>query len=734
MLRAPIIIWLGGAFAIVSVGTSTLTSIARAESVPEGNVLVISKTSGSAGSPLRTEPRASSAYGRVSQPANEGTNAQSAPPASKSDTQPSAAPSENTPKHLAKAERQPRDRTMSLELPLKFQSFYLGDFPVKLSASGALSIKVDALARPLKKVMKPEAITTVLSARTSTASDDPSLAGSGGLTEIAKTGAVAESRWAFLPASLFHGGRGENGAPPAAANHTDTPPFSGYLPIEEIKKHGLDLRYDPLQSEILVSLSIDQKLDSNVSFGGPQEIAISANSQTPAFFSAYLNARMLTTYVGQSASANTGLNAPNFDFDNAIRAGPIVMENELTLTPSNGPQQGENGTAGYEIVRRGSRLIYDSPADIVRYKAGDLSPAYAGFQTSPDILGMSAERSYAQLRPGENIRPTGHHTFKLERPSNVDILTDGVIIRRLHLQAGNYNLSDLPVNPGANKVTLLIEDDTGERRTLEFNQFSGQDLLARGLSEWQFAAGVQALRSPANPGVSPLLLAYHEPEYLWEEPVLTGFYRTGLTPAMTAGIDAQADSRVAMGGGSLSMQTAYGFVAIDLSGSFGPAIGAGFAGRAAYELINIRDGGGLSQSFRLAAEYQSAAFTTVGGYVPPQNHAASLSALYTRAFTEDLSASLSGTLYLSGEMLLTPPSSWDTDFTVSERLSPSLSGSCAWQRRFLRLSVLSQPTRSPCLCPSRLPARSSLDLISIARHERPDGARDIHSQREQWGQ
>ena len=74
----------------------------------------------------------------------------------------------------------------------------------------------------------------------------------------------------------------------------------------------------------------------------------------------------------------------------------------------------------------------------------------------------------------------------------MDILVDNVLIKHIRLSPGNYNLTDLPLNPGANNVKLVIEDDSGQRQTLEFTGFSGQELLAPGISEWSVNAGIKS--------------------------------------------------------------------------------------------------------------------------------------------------------------------------------------------------------------------------------------------------
>ncbi len=66
------------------------------------------------------------------------------------------------------------------------------------------------------------------------------------------------------------------------------------------------------------------------------------------------------------------------------------------------------------------------------------------------------------------------------------------MVRHIRLGPGNYNLTDLPLNPGAQNVKLVITDDTGAQQTLEFTDFSGMELLAPGISEWSFNAGIKS--------------------------------------------------------------------------------------------------------------------------------------------------------------------------------------------------------------------------------------------------
>ena len=44
---------------------------------------------------------------------------------------------------------------------------------------------------------------------------------------------------------------------------------------------------------------------------------------------------------------------------------------------------------------------------------------------------------------------TGGGSFRIERTSDIDVLVNGVSVRRLHLRPGTYNFRDLPLGAGA---------------------------------------------------------------------------------------------------------------------------------------------------------------------------------------------------------------------------------------------------------------------------------------------
>ena len=274
----------------------------------------------------------------------------------------------------------------------------------------------------------------------------------------------------------------------------------------------------------------------------------------------------------------TGFEAPTIDFDGAVRIAEYVLEAEGAFGSAGSQWFNPSYLQNYVFYRRGTRLVYDLPDEAIRVRAGDVSPQYTGLQTAPDLLGISADVAYAQLQPQKSIRPTGAHPFRVERPSNVDILVDNILVKRIRLGPGNYNLTDLPLNPRANNVKLIIEDDSGQRQTLEFTGFSGQELLSPGISEWSVSAGFKSYdtgnsglgSAPSNTTLVHKNSAngfYAQRQYFFNQPAVTGFYRTGILDWLTVNSNFQADTDVAVAGASIAAQTIDGFFTAKVAAS-----------------------------------------------------------------------------------------------------------------------------------------------------------------------
>lgn len=195
---------------------------------------------------------------------------------------------------------------------------------------------------------------------------------------------------------------------------------------------------------------------------------------------------------------------------------------------------------GEATFRRGDiRLGMDDPDNAIRYSLGDILYLTQGFQGAPRIGGIGAQRLYEELDPLRIIRPQGRTSFTLDRAATVEVIVNGIPFRTIRFDPGTYNINDIPYAEGGNNVELLIRDDSGVERRLEFSGYSSANLLAEGLSEFGIVAGF--VSDFTRSGIS----------YDTDEPVVSGFYRVGVSPNLTLGGNAQASRNLGQVGAEL---------------------------------------------------------------------------------------------------------------------------------------------------------------------------------------
>jgi outer membrane usher protein len=457
-----------------------------------------------------------------------------------------------------------------------------------------------------------------------------------------------------------------------------------FIPLNDFENSGFHIRFDRALQELIFSLAADQRKPTDISLSGNRRAPVSSVLAPPAKFSGYVNLFASVDHEWAMHSADENFDSATsgrLDFDSAVRAGDFVFENtgvlagdvDVNVCPTVAVC---SYTHSPGLKRQTSRLVYDMPASRVRMEVGDVEPLGTSFQNTPDLLGVSIEKSARKLSPGDTFAPTGGGSFVIRRPSEVEIRINGVVQRRLQLRPGTYNIRDLPLVTGANDVDIVITDDTGKQQHVSFTSFFDTTLLAAGKSEWGITAG--------------------QPSYLWDEAreyvpglyVGSVFYRYGLRDDLVGELDFQGDNHIAMAGTGIITDTPWGLFGVRGAASAGEW-GAGFAAGLDWSAINIRGfthAGG--ESFRLAAEYRSPDFHTAGeintattGIIFPEwNYWLNLNATYSAPIGQGTTASLSGRYeFVNNEELgntfFASGNRYGIDVTFSRPLTESLSGS-----------------------------------------------------------
>jgi outer membrane usher protein len=332
------------------------------------------------------------------------------------------------------------------------------------------------------------------------------------------------------------------------------PESNGQISIADLKAAGFNVVFDPGALELKFVPNADQRPVGDLSLARSRGPVTNAAAARPAIFSSYLNVITGVDHRWGDVSGNASTSG-RLDLENVTRLWNIALENQFSYEGLVDIYQCPVGAicnydhkAGFK--RQRTRLVYDIPESQLRIQAGDADVYGTGFQRTPDVLGVTIEKSPRKLRPGESIRPTGRSSFRIERPSDVEVMINGAIVQRFRLRAGNYNLSDLPLATGANEVQLIITDESGERKTLAFTSYFDGSLLGAGKSEWSLSGG------------APSFFKDNERAYKRDETFGTGFFRYGLTEQVTAEAHAQGDQHVRMGGFGIFAMTPWGLMGV----------------------------------------------------------------------------------------------------------------------------------------------------------------------------
>ncbi len=413
----------------------------------------------------------------------------------------------------------------------------------------------------------------------------------------------------------------------------------------DLEGSGLKLTYNPRTLDLTLFAPSALRAEQSLSIAALDQARF-GGFEKPAKVSAYLNVHGSGTYVERGAS--TGWDNPVFFLDGAARLGAVVFENDMVVQPG--------AANGHDVQRQGTRVIYDDRTHLIRWTGYDLQPVGRGFQTTQDMAGLSVFRSYSVLAPQTFARPRGGRTFSLDSASSVEVYVNGLLVRRVQLAPGTYNLTDFPFTQGANDFRLAITDSSGRNQVLRFNLFIEQTQLAEGLSEFGLYAGVKA----------PLGLSGPQYTDQWQ---VSGFYRRGVRDDLTVGINLQADERAKMIGLEEVWGSRFGVIGSNLALSDIQGYGSGYAVSATFQRLVPR-GPFRTDSLSLSLESHSRDFGGLGTEVPRNPYVYELGAGYTHSFTDRIYGGIDAH-YSSARAGFSDVQTYRA--TLGWRLSPTLS-------------------------------------------------------------
>lgn len=333
-----------------------------------------------------------------------------------------------------------------------------------------------------------------------------------------------------------------------------------FISPEELEPMGIKAAYDPAELMVNISLASDSRAEKNLNLSNSRRRVL-RNAQEPEAFSAGMDISFRQSMIHERA----GEDAPNLftpmrgnarGFLRFKKLKPLYVSYEYDFL------EGE----GWHRVQ--STAFYDDEKRAVRYAFGDLTPRTIGFQNAVVIGGASIERQYREIQPFRRTLPGGRSSLILDQRSTVDVIVNGNRAQTLSLAPGKYDVRDFPLVDGINNVTLEIEGDSGEKKTLEYDFFSDAQLLNTELLEFSISAG--SIRNRNN-----RVIHYDGPA------VISGFVEKGLNNKTTLAGYGQLANEDFLAGTRIARATEAGLFGLDMAYG-GDPFSSGHAMRLSY--------------------------------------------------------------------------------------------------------------------------------------------------------
>jgi outer membrane usher protein len=207
----------------------------------------------------------------------------------------------------------------------------------------------------------------------------------------------------------------------------------------------------------------------------------------------------------------------------------VVSSNWLAYVGATSGSSGKN-----TAIRLDSVYTFADVKTLHRYSLGDFITGVLSWNRSVHMEGVQI-RSDFSMRPDLVTFPLPSLTGSVAVPSSVDVLADGNLILSQQVDAGPFEIPQLPVVSGAGTISMTVTNAMGQQVLVTQPFYASTALLTPGLQT--FAAQVGLVRR--NWGAA---------SYDYGKVAGTGFYRRGITPKFTVEGSAEGTPGMFMAG------------------------------------------------------------------------------------------------------------------------------------------------------------------------------------------
>ncbi|WP_349431567.1 fimbria/pilus outer membrane usher protein [Methylomarinum sp. Ch1-1] len=206
--------------------------------------------------------------------------------------------------------------------------------------------------------------------------------------------------------------------------------------------------------------------------------------------------------------------------DSSLSYGAIlegVVFNSMGSLVAKGVMRGDDNQ--HELIRTDTYWQTDLPSSMETLVLGDTIGSGGAWSRPVRFGGIRWARNFA-LRPGYFSFPLPSISGSAALPSTIDVLINNQRQQSQSVNTGPFALNNIPVATGAGEVNLVLRDLLGVETLVTQSYYTSPRLLAAGLSDFSFEAGL-------------LRENYGSQSFDYSSVFAAGTWRQGLNDALT---------------------------------------------------------------------------------------------------------------------------------------------------------------------------------------------------------
>jgi outer membrane usher protein FimD/PapC len=146
----------------------------------------------------------------------------------------------------------------------------------------------------------------------------------------------------------------------------------------------------------------------------------------------------------------------------------------------------------HPVTRLSTSWTSDNEANMSQWRIGDSITNAADWSSSTRFAGIQYSTDFS-LRPDLVTYPLMSFSGRADLPSALDIYANSQLIYRTELNAGEFNMTNLPINAGRGALEVKQQDITGKLQTISIPYYIAPNLLKEGLEDYSYAIGTQRI-------------------------------------------------------------------------------------------------------------------------------------------------------------------------------------------------------------------------------------------------